>query len=298
MNDIDHQTRISLPAEQPSGLAEKNTDSLVVVFTREPVLLGKRFALHESPTCVGRVSDNHLVLDSDSVSRHHARFERRGAAWFVVDVESTNGVYVDDAFVAREAPLRSGARIRIGSTILKFLSGADVESQYHEEIYQMTILDGMTQVHDRRYLDETLEREVGRAHRYQRSLGLVMMDIDLFKRVNDTHGHLAGDLVLKDVAQLGQALMHPDHVFGRWGGEEFAAILPEVTLTGARDLAESLRERVAHHVFPYRHAAIRVTLSAGVALLGADDHSASDLTRRADERLYAAKRGGRDRVSS
>jgi two-component system, cell cycle response regulator len=298
MNDVEEDTRISLSAELPSGLAEKNTDCLIVVYTREPGMLGKRFALVESPTRVGRVSDNHVVLDTDSVSRYHARFERRGSAWFVADEGSTNGTYLDDELVAREAPLQSGSQIKVGSTILKFLSGADVESQYHEEIYRMTILDGLTQVHNRRYLDEALDREFARARRHGRSFGVIMMDIDLFKQVNDAHGHLAGDVVLRDVAQIGQKRMRRDDVFGRWGGEEFVAILPEATLKGALEVAEALRRKVGEHAFTYRDEIIRVTLSAGVALFDEGDGDPNDLLRRADERLYAAKSDGRDRVCS
>ena len=123
--------------------------------------------------------------------------------------------------------------MKVGPTIFKYLSGADVESQYHEEIYRMTIIDGLTQVHNKRYLYEALEREIIRARRHARELSFLMFDIDHFKKINDVHGHLAGDFVLKELARIVQGRIRRDEVFARYGGEEFAIVLPETDLEGA-----------------------------------------------------------------
>jgi diguanylate cyclase (GGDEF)-like protein len=275
-----------------------SNDCLVVVYTKEPLLLGKRFVLENNPTRVGRGVDNHVVLDGDSVSRRHAHFEQRPAGWLVVDDGSTNGTYCNDEQISREVVLKSGDRIKIGPTIFKFLSGALVEAEYHEEIYRLTIMDGLTQIHNKRYLMEALEREIVRARRHGRSLSLVMLDVDHFKRINDEHGHLAGDFVLKELARVVQGRLRRDEVFARYGGEELAVLLPETPIEGAVTLAEAVRERVAAHRFVFQGDTIRVTISAGAAALAEGDQRADDLIRRADERLYAAKRGGRDRVSS
>jgi pSer/pThr/pTyr-binding forkhead associated (FHA) protein len=127
-------------AAQPSGSAHpRNTaDYLVVIYTKDPTLLGKRFVLENSPTRVGRAADNHIVLDGDSVSRRHSKFEQRSSYWIVVDEGSSNGTFHNDEHISREVILKNGDRIKIGPTIFKFLSGADVEAQYHEEIYRMT----------------------------------------------------------------------------------------------------------------------------------------------------------------
>jgi diguanylate cyclase (GGDEF)-like protein len=159
-------------------------------------------------------------------------------------------------------------------------------------------MDGLTQIHNKRYLFEALERDIVRARRHGRSLSLVMLDVDHFKRINDQHGHLAGDFVLKELASVIQGRLRRDEVFARYGGEELAVVLPETPLEGAATLAEAIRQRVAAHRFVFQGETIRVTISAGAAALAESDQRAADLIRRADERLYAAKRDGRDRVSS
>ncbi len=276
--------------------AVKRNDCLVVIYTKEPTLLGKRFVLEHSPIRVGRGADSHIVLDGDSVSRRHCHFERRVDSWYVVDDRSTNGTYVNDDAIKSAQLLENGDRVKVGPTIFKFLSGADVESQYHEEIYRLTIIDGLTQVYNKRYLFEALEREIIRARRHARELSLLMFDIDHFKQINDEHGHLAGDFVLKELARVIQARIRRDEVLARYGGEEFVVMLPETQLDGARMLAESLRERVAEHSFVFQTDQIRVTISIGVAALTESDKSATELLKRADELLYEAKRTGRNRV--
>nr|WP_153821838.1 GGDEF domain-containing protein [Polyangium spumosum] len=261
-------------------------------------MLGKRFVLEHNPTRVGRGADNHVVLDGDSVSRRHAQFRQQGSYWVVVDDGSTNGTYCNDEQISREVVLKNGDRVKIGPTIFKFLSGADVEAQYHEEIYRMTIIDGLTQIYNKRYLYEALEREIIRGRRHDRDLAILMFDIDHFKRINDVHGHLAGDYVLKEVARVVQSRIRRDEVFARYGGEEFSIVLPETSLEGAVALGETLRQKVADNAFVFQADSIKVTISLGVAILQESDRSAQDLIKRADEKLYQAKRTGRNRLCS
>jgi diguanylate cyclase (GGDEF)-like protein len=298
VNDFDEKTRVTQVVQPPPGGGGKSqsTDCLVVIYTKEPTLLGKRFVLEHNPTRVGRGADNHIVLDGDSVSRRHAHFEHRPNSWLIVDDGSTNGTYCNDEQISREVVLKNGDRVKIGPTIFKFLSGADVEAQYHEEIYRMTIVDGLTQVHNKRYLMEALDREIIRGRRHNRELAILIFDIDHFKRINDVHGHLAGDFVLKEVARVVQSRIRRDEVFARYGGEEFAIILPETTMDGAMALAETLRQKVAEHLFVFQADSIRVTISVGVATLQDADQKAEALIKRADEKLYLAKNSGRNRV--
>jgi two-component system, cell cycle response regulator len=300
VNDFDEKTRVTQVVQPPAAASgpRSTTDCLVVIYTKEPTLLGKRFVLDNNPTRVGRGADNQVVLDGDSVSRRHAHFEQRTNAWLVVDDGSTNGTYCNDEQISREVVLKNGDRVKIGPTIFKFLSGADVEAQYHEEIYRMTIMDGLTQIHNKRYLYEALEREIIRGRRHERDLTILLFDIDHFKRINDVHGHLAGDFVLKELARVVQARIRRDEVFARYGGEEFAIILPETSLDGAVALAETLRQKVSEHLFVFQADAIRVTISVGAALLQESDRTANDLIKRADEKLYVAKNKGRNKVCS
>jgi len=297
VSEYDEKTRVTQVVQAPPPDDVPSNDCLVVIYTAEPGLLGKRFVLDRSPLRVGRGADNHIVLEGDSVSRRHAHFERRTSAWYAVDDGSTNGTYLNEEQIAREALLTNGDRIKVGPSILKFLSGADAEAKYHEEIYRMTIVDGLTQIHNKRYLFEALEKELIRARRYERDLSVLMFDIDFFKRINDQYGHLAGDHVLRELARIVQDRIRRDEVFARYGGEEFVIVLPETSLAGAVALAENLRERVGSHGFSFQGEQIPVTISIGCALLQ-DDKAATDLIQRADEKLYQAKRSGRNRVCS
>lgn len=293
----DHEEKTRVTQVQPSNVsAERRNDCLVVIYTSEPTLLGKRFVLENSPTRIGRGADNHIILDGDSVSRRHCHLEHRSSGWRLVDDGSTNGTYLNDDAMDVATMLTNGDRLKIGSTIFKFLSGTDVESQYHEEIYRMTIVDGLTQVHNKRYLFEALEREVVRARRYQRDLSVLMFDIDFFKKVNDAHGHLAGDFVLKELVRVVKSRIRRDEVFARYGGEEFVIVLPETPFEGAVALGESVRQRVADTRFVFQGENIPISISLGVASLDDLDKNAAELIQKADDRLYDAKRAGRNRV--
>src|SRR5690606_19379509 len=193
----------------------------------------------------------------------------RGGHWLAIDDKSTNGTYVNEHQVP-EAELRTNDRIKVGPTIFKYLSGADAEAKYHEEIYKMTIVDGLTQIHNKRYLYEALERELIRARRHERPLSLAIFDIDFFKRINDQYGHLAGDHVLRELARLVQNRIRRDEVFARYGGEEFVIVLPETALDGAAALAENIRVLVAEHRFVFQGERIPTTISIGCALLEAE----------------------------
>jgi two-component system, cell cycle response regulator len=297
LSDFDEKTRVTQVVQKSATEEGTGNDCLVVIYSPEPGLLGKRFVLDRAVLRVGRGADNTVVLEGDSVSRRHARFEKRGNRWHVVDLNSTNGTYLNEQLVVGEQILNNSDRVKIGPAILKFLSGADAEAKYHEEIYRMTIIDGLTQIHNKRYLFEVMDRECTRARRHDRVLSVVMFDIDHFKKINDQFGHLAGDYALRELARICQDRIRRDETFARYGGEEFTVVLPETALEGALALAEDLRARTEQHDFVFQNERIPITISLGCAQLAETDKVATDLIQRADEKLYEAKRGGRNRVA-
>ncbi len=162
---------------------------------------------------------------------------------------------------------------------------------------QASLRDGLTGLWNRRHLDAQLRHHVARALRHGESLSAILLDIDHFKRVNDTHGHLAGDQVLRIVAErLAKAVDAPD-VLARYGGEEFVVLLPRTALAGAAACAEHLRATVAAAPIAFDALEIPVTISLGAAALTALATAPSDLMGRADAALYRSKQGGRNRVT-
>jgi len=256
--------------------------------------LGRKTELTSS-VLIGRGDECDIVLTADSVSRKHALVEPCASGTRLRDLDSTNGTYVNDEQV-REVTLRHGDLVKVGDTIFKFLVAGNIEQAYHEEIYRMTIMDGLTGAYNRRYVQEYLEREVARASRYNRALSVSMLDLDHFKNVNDTYGHLTGDFVLREVSDLARRRIRREEVFGRYGGEEFCIVLPETPSAGAITLTDHIRELVEGHRFEFDGDVIPVTISAGVASLRPGMRDWTALLDAADCNLYRAKSSGRNRV--
>ncbi len=275
--------------------ADTSGAALVVIYGAE---LGRRYGLTNRVTTIGRGTTADIQIDQESVSRIHAKVTLEESACVLEDLGSTNGTYVNDTSVSRPVPLRNGDFLKIGRTIFKYLVGGNVESKYHEEIYRLTTVDGLTQAYNRRFFEEAIDREISRSHRYGRQLSLVLMDLDHFKRINDSYGHLAGDWVLKEISALMRANLRREDVFARFGGEEFALLLPEIPLAGAEQLAEKARRLIAGAEFRYDTHTLRVTASFGIATLSRERLEPAELMGTADEKLYAAKAAGRNRVCS
>lgn len=267
--------------------------ALVVIFGDD---LGRKFDLVTEATVIGRSPKNDIRLDQESVSRFHAKLMADGQKMTVEDLGSTNGTIVNSRVVKGRVRLRNGDLIKVGRTIFKFIASNNIEAAYHDAIYRMTTMDGLTEVFNRRYFEDALERELARARRYERPLSLVLVDLDHFKTINDEFGHLAGDAVLKEVALTMRSRTRREDVLARYGGEEFALLLPEVDHHGAAQLAEKARKLVERLCVAYQDKELRVTLSAGVATASKKKEEGVDLIRRADEKLYQAKIAGRNRV--
>jgi two-component system cell cycle response regulator len=294
---MDRKTIASFaPEDDPERTAEGAC--LVQIYGPE---LGKKVALDKPTTSIGRGTSCEIVVDLENVSRLHCSVILRAGEAYLRDEGSTNGTFLNNAEIKGETRLISGDLIKAGSAIFKFLGAergelGSIEARYHEEIYRLTIIDGLTQVHNKRYLLEFLDREMARCIRHQRTMSLVLLDIDHFKSVNDQHGHLAGDAVLRELAALLKARMRKEECLARYGGEEFALVLPETPRDNAVLLAGRLRRLTQMHRFVFEGTRLPITFSAGVAELTSAPLSAHEFLKVADERLYEAKHRGRNQV--
>jgi two-component system, cell cycle response regulator len=287
-------TKILGPREASEVTPRREDDCLAIIHSRDETLLGKRIELGGGDLLIGRGEQVGLSLPSDSVSRRHARIFRDGAVYRVEDLGSTNGTYVNDR-LKDSAVLRRGDQIKVGDTILKYLTGDDVENQFHEAFRRLAMHDGLTDIYNKRYFVDSLRSEISRAARHDRPLTLILFDIDHFKRINDDYGHLAGDAILKEIASRVSAQLRPSDLFARYGGEEFVIMLPDTPIDGAHAVAEKIRRSIEAREFVFEGADIAVTSSFGVAehTHGLDQVA---LVKLADERLYRAKRRGRNQV--
>ena len=259
--------------------------------------IGFKYDLTEDVLTIGRGRDNDICVNHRSVSRNHVEVhvDERGAQ--LRDLRSTNGTYVNDQPVGN-VYLRDGDRIKVGKTVLKFISGSNVEAAYHERVYTMTRYDALTGVFNRRTFDEKIAEEVARAHRYRRPLALLMFDIDHFKRCNDTYGHRAGDYVLSKVAELVKGRVRKDDFVARYGGEEFSVIVNEYEWPGPFHLAEELRQVIESAQIVFEGTHIPVTVSIGLVPWVPHFETAGQMIEAADQCLYQAKSSGRNRVVS
>jgi diguanylate cyclase (GGDEF)-like protein len=261
--------------------------------------LGQRFPLPpETPVVIGRSRDAQIsVGDVASVSRHHARILNSAGVVVLEDLGSMNGTFAGNARVEGRHVLMSGDRFQVGNVHFKLLRERDVEAAYHLAVFELMTRDGLTDALNRRIFETEALRECQRARRYTRALSLVLFDLDHFKEVNDTRGHLSGDRVLKAVVTIASALMRSEQSLARLGGEEFGVLCPETPLGGALDLAERLRGAIETNEYSSATGPFWVTASFGVAQLQPDEEW-DELYAAADAACYASKANGRNRVTA
>lgn len=294
----------TLPLESDAGACGGDTSALpeasvILIAHPEQRSLGSRYRLARGGSLdIGRsVTADVSLPDVPSVSRNHARLCWADEGVQIQDLGSTNGVCVNDRRIAGPTALRSGDRFQTGAVHFKFLLEKDVEHAYHLAVYELIMRDGLTQLYNRRKFEEEAQREFARAERYGRAVSLILFDIDRFKDVNDSHGHLVGDTVLKRLAGMVSEHVRAEQVMARVGGEEFALLCPEVDAEGARALAERLREAIAQQTHGEEGGPFLITCSFGVAALGSGMGSPEDLFAAADAALYQSKESGRNRVT-
>ena len=289
LHDTTQRTLLS-----PGPLRPAPRSACVVVIHGEG--LGRRADIDQSPVVVGRSQEVDLVIVHKSVSREHCRIWREANGYRIRDLGATNTTRVNEARIASDTVLADGDQITVGESILKFISQDSVEARYHEEIYQLATHDALTELYNRRHFIEMADKEIARAIRHERPLSLCIIDVDLFKPVNDRYGHISGDEVLRQIALLLRRHARTDDLAARIGGEEFALMLPECDAEAARVFAERLREAVAEAVFTPGGEAQQITVSIGIAELAPGRDVRPALMAAADTALYRAKSEGRNRV--
>jgi len=246
---------------------------------------------------LGRHPPEGITVNDPGVSRVHAALCRRDGRHVVEDRGSRNGTFVNGVRVETCA-LNDGDTLQLGPRAAFRYTWADAhQEELLRQLFDSSKRDALTGAFNRQHFEERLNAEVAYAQRHGADVGLVLFDLDHFKRVNDTHGHPAGDAVLRQVAGIVAQRLRAEDVFARVGGEEFVVILRSSNLKAVARVGERLRAAVSTSPVHHEGHLIPISISVGCAALRPrDERGAQELVEVADRRLYAAKNGGRNRV--
>lgn len=259
----------------------------------------ERIVLNKRQTTIGRAEDMDICLTHAGVSRKHAIIERLGKQQFLLlDKDSTNGTFVNSKHI-KSVLLNDQDLISIGECWLKFIASDSPEQPYYHALYHQAHMDKALQIFNKHYFLLKLDEEVERCNRYGNPLSLILFDVDHFKRLNDTHGHLAGDSALINLAETLKKRIRNTDVLCRYGGEEFAVIMPQTNQQHASILAEHIRALIEQTTLNHDGTMINMTISLGVSGYVKNDlqiRASEALIAQADQALYQAKQSGRNRV--
>ncbi len=256
------------------------------VLERSKVIIhGLLLSVHESvESLVGEMSDY-----NNSLTAHKAAIKK---AMTVAALQEVERLMIAEVDSMQRGTLRYRERLENAESTIR---------RQEEEMQRLNAdatIDFLTRLPNRRTLDTRFSEEWARFKRYGGPFSVVMLDVDYFKRINDRLGHIAGDRILRAVAGVAQEQKRESDFLGRFGGEEFALLLPETPLKQAVAAAEKIRKKIEGSRFNYEGSAVTVTLSAGVAEAAKADRDAAALLARADAALYRAKEQGRNRVEA
>lgn len=295
MTEWDDTTSVALEPELTDIENDGRDRAYLIVIAGSNV--GEMHKLDHSLTVLGRSIDSNIRLIDDGISRHHCRIRVEAGKVVVEDLASRNGTFCNGERLSHHV-LQDGDKLQLGkTTILKFSYHDHLEESFQKQMLESALRDGLTGTYNKRYFLDRLDSEIKFSLRHKVNLALLMMDLDKFKDVNDTHGHLAGDKVLSSFAKMVQKSIRNEDVFARYGGEEFAIITRAISRPDVYHFADRLRQEASQLVIESDGVRIPITVSMGIATIPEDPASTpQELIKAADDMLYEAKRGGRNRV--
>jgi diguanylate cyclase (GGDEF)-like protein len=261
--------------------------------------IGKLFNLNADEFIAGRLQDCQIWIEDTTISRKHFRILRNSNnECTIIDLDSTNGTYINNKRVT-SAVLKGGDKIQISKDTIILFDYFDESRRISEQRrYEMGVKDPVTNTYNKSYFLQRITEEFSFCQRQNLPLSVIMFDIDHFKLINDTYGHLAGDQCLQEVCELISKVIRQDDVFCRYGGEEFVIIMRNTEGQAAVNLAERVRQKIETTPVFFDGQNIRVTVSSGVATAQNENYrDYMAFMADADRHLYRSKGSGRNRVS-
>jgi diguanylate cyclase (GGDEF)-like protein len=294
LTDWDDTTHVAKPPHEATPRSVEERAYLVVLVGTN---VGEMYKISGEDIVLGRGGDTDIRLVDEGISRFHCRIRAEGELLVVEDMHSRNGTFLNGNRI-EQGVLEDGDKIQLGrTTVLKFSFQDQIEESFQRRMFDSALRDGLTRAYNKRYFIDRLNSEMRFALRHKNPLALLLFDLDHFKRVNDEHGHLGGDLVLTEFSGLILDSIRHEDVFARYGGEEFAVLSRLVSAADSIRFAERLRRNVERLAVEYQSAVIPITVSIGIACLpDLPVQTPDDLLRAADRALYRAKQDGRNRV--
>lgn len=278
---------------------KSNLKIVITVIQGKEMDFAKSFSFNKKNIIIGRNKNNDISINDEKISKIHCEINvisnHQIEQIVIVDLNSTNGTYVNGESINQKS-MKSGDKIEIGDTVLRLSYDDDIEREYHTKLFDFAAKDSLTELYNKRYIINELENQIKIAKRNKRVFSLVIFDIDNFKNVNDVHGHLAGDEILKKIASILKDTLREQDISGRIGGEEFLTILPETTVDGAFILANRVRKRVEEFELIFHKSKIKITISAGISQFELHSSDITNLFKMADNALYKAKKSGKNKV--
>lgn len=280
--------------------SRKKRACLMVVYGQE---VGRRYWLSKDVAVCGRDPEADIHIDNKRLSRRHFAILHKKPKFYLKDLGSRNGTVVNEKTIKDEIELKFGDKIQCGGTVLQFMSEASIEHMLVDKLREDAYRDGLTQVYNKRILPDVEKEMFDRAKVDQHPLGVLMFDIDHFKKLNDTYGHLFGDQVLSGLSkEISSKVMRTQDIMIRFGGEEFLIVLSHPSHKALTGLGERVRKAAAGLRFEDGGKSVTLTVSVGVRYWDPKQEAGVTklqmLIEQADQALYQSKSAGRNRVTA